>query len=338
MSIDIIPAPNGVSAHQRRKAAHTMGVCGHGIMSVDIIPAPNGVSAHQRRKAAHTMGACGHGIIKIKLMLTAGNFTGRRRVGMNLDICIDMVYNKENFTQSMDKIRRAGITAYEFWSWWDKDVELILEKQKELDMKCIAFCTRFITLLDPLHRQAYIDGLRESIAMAKRFGTKLLISQTGGVISGKSYEEQWESLVSGLKECAPVLEENDIILVVEPLNLTDHPGYYLTKSGDAFRLMKEVGSSHIKILYDIYHFQITEGDLIRTISENINDIGHFHCAGNPGRGNITEGEINYPEVFRAINRLGYQGHIGFEGRISGDREEGIKRAETLFNLSGKSPA
>ncbi len=64
ISYDIIPAPNVVSAHQRHKAAHTMGACGHGIISYDIIPAPNKVSAHQRRKAAHTMGACGHGIIK----------------------------------------------------------------------------------------------------------------------------------------------------------------------------------------------------------------------------------------------------------------------------------
>lgn len=251
---------------------------------------------------------------------------------MKLDICIDMVYNGENFTEAMGKVRRSGISAYEFWSWWDKDVDSILEKQKELDMQCITFCTRFITLLDPSKRQDYIKGLEESIAMAKRFGTRILITQTGGTIPGRSYEEQWESLVSGLKECAPFLEKNDITLVVEPLNLTDHPGYFLTRSEEAFRLIKEVGSSHIRILYDIYHFQVAEGNLIKTISENIADIGHFHCAGNPGRGNITEGEINYGEVFRAVSRLSYRGCIGIEGRFT-DQEEGIKKAEALFDAA-----
>lgn len=252
---------------------------------------------------------------------------------MILDICIDMVYEGIKFTDAMEKVREAGFTAYEFWSWWDKDMDTILEKQIELGMNCTTFCTRSVTLLDPAQRQAYIDGLYESIAMAKRFGTKQLITQTGGIIPGKTYEEQWESLVAGLKACAPILKENDVFLLVEPLNLLDHPGYYLTKSSEAFRLIKEAESSHIKILYDIYHFQIAEGDLIRTISNNIQDIAHFHCAGNPGRGNITEGEINYPEIFRALRRLGYNGGIGLEGRISGNRDKGISEARALLKNS-----
>ena len=252
---------------------------------------------------------------------------------MILDICIDMVYEGMKFTDAMEKVREAGFTSYEFWSWWDKDSDSILEKQKELGMNCTTFCTKSVTLLDPVQRQAYIDGLRESIAMAKRFGTRQLITQTGSIIPGKTYDEQWESLVAGLKACAPVLKENDVILLVEPLNLLDHPGYYLTKSSEAFRLIKEAECSHIKILYDIYHFQIAEGDLIRTISNNIQDIAHFHSAGNPGRGNITEGEINYPEIFRALRRLGYTGCIGLEGRISGDREKGISEAGALLRNS-----
>ncbi|MGB8450721.1 MAG: TIM barrel protein [Anaerocolumna sp.] len=252
---------------------------------------------------------------------------------MNLDICIDMVYNDEDFLKSMEKVRSAGMKSYEFWGWWNKDMDSILEKQKELNMNCIIFCTKPVTLLDSLKREEFIAGLRESIAMAKRFGVKLLTAQTGNRITDKTYEEQWDSLAAGLKECAPVLKENDITLLIEPLNLTDHPGYFLTRSKEAFRLVKEVGSENIKILYDVYHFQIAEGDLIKTISDNIAEIGHFHSAGNPGRGNITEGEINYMEVLRAIYHLGYTGHIGFEGKISGNKEEGLKKAKTLFDNS-----
>lgn len=249
---------------------------------------------------------------------------------MKLDICIDMVYGSEHFTDAMGKISSLGITEYEFWSWWDKDMEAILEKQKRLNMQCIAFCTRFITMLEPSQRKAYIKGLKESITAAKKLGVKYLITQTGSCISGKSYESQWLSLKDGLKECVPVLEEEGITLLVEPLNLTDHPGYFLSKSREAFQLIRETGSSNIKILYDIYHFQITEGNLINTIKENMDCIGHFHCAGNPGRGNITEGEINYREIFGFIRSMGYNGYVGLEGRLSENREEGIKKAKELF--------
>ncbi|WFR55456.1 TIM barrel protein [Anaerocolumna sp. AGMB13025] len=251
---------------------------------------------------------------------------------MKLDICIDMVFGGESFTQSLEKVHAAGIAGYEFWSWWDKDVESILDKQKELNMQCVTFCTKFVTLLDPLKRQEYIMGLKDSIAMAKRFGTKLLITQTGQIITGKTYVEQWDSLVAGLKECGPILKDNDITLLVEPLNLSDHPGYFLTKSTEAFRLIEEVGCSNVKILYDIYHFQVSEGNLIPTITKNINAISHFHCAGNPGRGNITSGEINYREVFRAINQLPYQGFAGLEGKVSGEKEAGIIEAKALSEL------
>ena len=252
---------------------------------------------------------------------------------MKFDICIDMVFQGEDFTKALEKTREAGITSYEFWSWWDKDIDAILEKQKDLNMECITFCTKFITLLDPLKRQEYLLGLEESIKTAKRFGVKKLISQVGNLIPGKSYQEQLDSLVAGLKECARTLKENDITLLVEPLNLMDHPGYFLTKSEDAFRLIHEVDCKNIEILYDIYHFQVAEGNLIQTITENISDIGHFHCAGNPGRGNITQGEINYSEVFRALNHLGYGDYIGLEGKISGNAEEGIKKAKALLEYS-----
>ncbi len=252
---------------------------------------------------------------------------------MKFDVCIDMVFQGEIFSKALEKTKEAGITSYEFWSWWDKDIETILESQKALNMKCISFCTKFVTLLDPLKRQEYLNGLEESIRMAKDFGVNILISQVGNRIPEKSYKEQWDSLVTGLRECDSLLKKNDITLVVEPLNLMDHPGYFLTDSKEAFKLIKELDSKNVKILYDIYHFQVSEGNLIQTITENISDIGHFHCAGNPGRGNVTEGEINYSEVFRKIHKQGYDGYMGLEGKLLENRTEGLKDAKLLFDTS-----
>lgn len=112
---------------------------------------------------------------------------------------------------------------------------------------------------------------------------------------------------------APFLEEAGVTLVVEPLNiLVDHPGYYLYSSEEAFQIIDEVGSPNVKVLFDIYHQQIMEGNLISRIQRNINKIGHFHAADNPGRHELYMGEIQYLNVFRAIEETGYRGYIGFE--------------------------
>ncbi len=119
--------------------------------------------------------------------------------------------------------------------------------------------------------------------------------------------------IDGLTAAAPLLEAAGIVLVVEPLNeLIDHQGYFLVKSEEAFDIIQQVGSPNIKILFDIYHQQISEGNLINNILPNIEYIGHFHAAGNPGRNELQSGEINYPQVFAAIRKSNFTGHVGLE--------------------------
>ena len=101
--------------------------------------------------------------------------------------------------------------------------------------------------------------------------------------------------------------------MIEPLNtLVDHPGYYLTQSAEAFDIIDAVDSQHVKVIYDIYHQQIMEGNLIPTITQNINRIGHFHSAGHPGRHELDCGEINYPDIIQAIAQTEYKGWFGVE--------------------------
>jgi hydroxypyruvate isomerase len=100
---------------------------------------------------------------------------------------------------------------------------------------------------------------------------------------------------------------------VEPLNIrVDHAGYFLSRSDEAFAIIDQVGSPQVKVLFDIYHQQITEGDLIRRIRANIGAIGHFHAAGSPGRHELDDGEIDYPKIFEAISSLGFEGDIAME--------------------------
>jgi hydroxypyruvate isomerase len=232
---------------------------------------------------------------------------------MKLSVCLDAVYNKRDFAQSVKEVQQIGYDTIEFWMWWDKDLDAVARAVKDAGVTISTFCTKFVSLVDATKREAYIAGLRDSIAAAKRLNCHQLISQVGQELEGVSREEQRQSLLDGLKACVPLLEQEGITLLVEPLNtIVDHKGYFLTSSKEAFDIVKQVGSPYVKILFDIYHQQITEGHIIATIRENIEWIGHFHAAGNPGRGELTIGELNYEQIFKAIDEAGFRGHIGLE--------------------------
>lgn len=230
----------------------------------------------------------------------------------NLSVCIDAVFNGRPVDQALKAVSAAGFDAFEFWSWWDKDLDQIAALADELSLTPTICTTRFISLVDPSFREQYLEGLEATIAAAQTLGIKRLISQTGNDL-GTAKEGQTESVIAGLRACVPHLEAAGIELLLEPLNTkVDHPGYFLTSSSDAFEIVKAVNSPYVKVLFDIYHQQITEGDVIRSITENIDLIGHFHTAGNPGRHELHIGELNYSEIFKAIDQADFSGYVGLE--------------------------
>ena len=227
-------------------------------------------------------------------------------------VCIDAVFNGLPSDEALRATRDAGFSTFEFWSWWDKDLDQIANMADKLSLTPVVCCTRFISLVDPAERDNYLVGLEESIEAAQKLGIKKLISQTGNDL-GTSTHNQTESVIEGLLACLPLLEQSGMELLLEPLNVrVDHPGYFLTSSDDAFKIVRAVGSPHVNVLFDIYHQQITEGDVIRQITDNIDLIGHFHAAGNPGRHELHIGELNYDEIFKAIDQSNYPGFVGLE--------------------------
>jgi hydroxypyruvate isomerase len=244
---------------------------------------------------------------------------------MKFSLCIDALFRGQDPLRALEQVRELGFTALEFWGWWNKDTGALAEKAAALDLSCAALCTRFIPLTDPNQREAYLAGLRESIAVAKKLRCGTLISQAGND-TGAVRSFQHRSIVAGLKAAAPLLEEAGVVMVLEPLNgRVDHPGTYLEYSDEGFELLDEAASDHIKLLFDIYHQQLTEGDLIRRISARIGQIGHFHAAGAPGRHELDTGELCYRNIFEAIGALGYGGFIGVEYTPQGDPAEGLRR-------------
>lgn len=231
---------------------------------------------------------------------------------MKLSVCTDAVFQSSSIDKAVYMLKELDISAIEFWAWENKNIEEIYKIKKQTGIDIVAFCTSMVSLVDEKQRETYLKSLKETIRIAKILGCKTLISQTGND-SGESRKKQHEILVEGLRQCVPILEKEDVTLVIEPLNVRiDHAGYYLWSSDEAAEIVKEVGSSNVKMLFDIYHQQITEGDLIRRITEYIPYIGHFHVAGNPGRHELYHSEVDYKNIISAIREMGYGGYIGLE--------------------------
>ena len=246
-------------------------------------------------------------------------------------VCIDAVLEDMPVSQATKLVAESGVKSFEFWGWWDKDLGEIEAARDAAELTISACCTKFISLVNPATRDEYLEGLQESIAAACRLRCPTLISQVGDFRTGVPREQQQQSLIDGLKQAAPLLESAGITLVIEPLNeLVDHAGYYLIRSDEAFQIIEAVGSPRVKVVFDIYHQQISEGNVIRNITKNIDKIAHFHAAGNPGRHELTIGELHYPSIFQAIQETNYDGFVGLEYWPQRNPQDGLKEVASWF--------
>ena len=242
---------------------------------------------------------------------------------MKFSVCVDAVFGGD-FEHGVPVAKKAGAAAVECWQLGDRDPREIKEQLDGLPLA--AFCTTFFGLTDPNDRQTYLAHLRETLDAAKTLNCRRLITQVGND-TGVPRAEQHESIVGGLRAAAPMLEAAGVTLLVEPLNLTvNHPGYYLSSSAEAFEIIGEVGSPNVKVLFDLYHQQITEGDILRHLLPNLDKVGHLHAAGIRGRHELSDGELNYPYVFRALDAAGYDGYCGLEYFPQKSPETGLTEA------------
>ena len=246
-------------------------------------------------------------------------------------VCIDAVLEKMDDSQAIEAVKEVGIGAFEFWGWWDRDLANLVQSKQIAGLEVSACCTHFVSLTDASRRAEYLEGLKQSIEAAERIDCKTIISQVGDELPDRSRASQHTSLVDGLRAAAPLLEEANVTLVIEPLNLlVNHPGYFLVESSEAFEIVEAVGSPRVKVVFDIYHQQVSEGNVIHNLVNNIDKIGHFHAAGNPGRHELTRGELNYRQIFQSIQETDYDGYVGLEYWPVDDPLEGLQEIATWF--------
>ena len=201
---------------------------------------------------------------------------------------------------------------------------------EETGVELLSMCTSEFRMTDPTFRQAWLDGLEESCQAANRMGVKRLITQVGQD-TGAPREQQHAAIVETLNLARPILEKSGVTIMLEPLNtLVNHPGYYLWSAVEGFEIIREVNHPLVKLVYDIYHQQVMEGNIIPNITKNLDCIAHLHSAGHPGRNELQYGENDYKVIFAAVDKAGYTGACGLEYRPLMDPEESLREAMRLY--------
>lgn len=234
------------------------------------------------------------------------------------------------FCDALRRIRALGFDMAETYDYRTLDLDQVRNTCQEIGLSLISMCTTEFNMTDPQRRNTWLDGLKESVKAAKRASVGHLITQVGQD-TGAERGYQHESILAALKEARPILEEYGITLMIEPLNTyVDHPGYYLWSSKEAFDLIREADHPLIKVVYDIYHQQIMEGNIIPTVTQNLDCIAHLHAAGHPGRHELQYGESDYRVIFSAIDKAGYGGACGLEYHPLLPNEESLLRFRDIY--------
>jgi len=191
-------------------------------------------------------------------------------------------------------------------------------------------------LTDPRKsKDAWLERARMTINYTKEAQIPNTIFLTGNRVPDLTDRQMLESVIEWTKPVVDMAEKAGVTLLLEPLNdKYDHPGHWLTSSDLGAEICRRIGSKRLRILFDCYHMQIMEGDLVNHIKRNIDVIGHFHSAGVPGRHEVFIGETNYPFVLSQIEQLGYQGVFGLEFAPSMNDE--VSLTQTLAHLCKKA--
>lgn len=253
---------------------------------------------------------------------------------MKFSCCIEMIYTQYPFLERFAKAKEAGFDYVEFWNWCDKDIDAIERTMKEIGIGVATFQGSIRgVMVDKNDKDVYIEDMKKSIQVAQRLGAKAIfcmsdIMQEDRSVKPHAYEipaeEMRANTIAVLKELAPVAQQAGIMLVIEPLNtLVDHAGYSLYSSKEGVEIVKAVNSPSVRLLYDAYHMQIMEGNIIDTIRNNWQHFGHFHIADVPGRNQPGVGELNYGNILKALKQTGYQGLVGFEFSPVGKSDEEV---------------
>ena len=244
---------------------------------------------------------------------------------------VEMWWRKLPFIDRIHAAADAGFKVIEFWPWRGKDIDAIADACNKRGIEVAQFTAwGFVPgLNNPKNHEAFVEEIKKSCEIAKKLNCKRMTVVGGNNQSGMSQEEMHQNIIDGLKLVKPIVEKVGIMLILEPMNIrVDHKGHCLYGSTDAVRICREVDSPMVKINWDLYHMQISEGDLCGRLRDGFDQVGYIQVADHPGRHEPGTGEIFYPRVYEELKSLGYKGPIGLECSPKDGEEAAIERLKT----------
>ncbi|MBW8870027.1 MAG: TIM barrel protein [Acidobacteriales bacterium] len=264
-----------------------------------------------------------------------------------LSIMLWTVFRDMSFEQRLEKVAAAGYTNVElvgeYEKWTDAEFDRANAKRQELG---ITFdCTAGIKhgLCNPAEREAMLAELRRTLPTMERIGCPAIILLSGNVVPGMTIEAQHQSCIDGLKAAAALVDGKKIDgepvrVLLENIDPEENPKYFLTSVARGFEIVKAVGHPQIQFLYDFFHEQISEGNLIEKLQKNIEHVGLVHVADVPGRHEPGTGEINYRNIFRKLAELKYNRMVAMEFLPTGDAIAQLRAAGKLAMEAGSGRA
>ncbi len=244
---------------------------------------------------------------------------------------LTMMYNEVDFLERFGAAAKAGFRGVEYLFPYPYDKNQLKEQLAKHKLTQVLHNLpagdwgkgeRGIAC-HPDRVSEFQEGVGKAVDYATTLGCKQVNCLAGIAPEGVAADKLRETFVGNLKFAAGELKKAGIRLLIEPINTLDIPGFYLSRTQQALDIIRDVGSDNLFVQYDIYHMQIMEGDLARTMEKNLKLIAHMQLADNPGRHEPGTGEINYPFLFGHIDRIGYQGWIGCEYKPAGATEAGL---------------
>ncbi|GAA4016455.1 2-oxo-tetronate isomerase [Actimicrobium antarcticum] len=244
---------------------------------------------------------------------------------------LTMMFNEVAFPQRFAAAAAAGFKAVEFLFPYDHTPQEVASWLSENSLENVLFNLppgnwaageRGIAAL-PGREEEFRAGVARGIEYARALGTKRIHMMAGLVPAGADLAAHRAVYLANLRHAAQEVGMHGLMLLIEPINGRDMPGYFLTSQAQAHALREESGAANVKVQMDFYHAQIVEGDLATTFKKHIDDIGHVQIASVPSRNEPDDGEVNYPYLFRLLDELGYDGWIGCEYRPRGRTEDGL---------------
>jgi hydroxypyruvate isomerase len=188
---------------------------------------------------------------------------------------------------------------------------------------------RPVTMVNPAHRDGFLSDVKDAIAWAKKLDVPQIIVLSGNEQPGMSREQQYASLVEGGKRAAELAQAADVKLILENLNSkVDHKGYFLTSAKGALKAAKEVDHPHFRLLFDVYHEYVQNGDPIPAMSEAEPYVAVYHVADAPGRHDPGTGQMKWDDIYKAIGKSGYAGYVTLEYLPEGDQVASLIKAVT----------